>query len=753
MRSTRSESLLAAALAFLASVSCADRSPTSPSPTPDRPPPQARVVIGAPGAGAAADAREETGPLVPGAWLQLDAAMDHLPDGAPQPEITWTSSDRSVVRVSMTGFVEAVGPGEAEVIADALGDTSRVVVVVRHGGLIYRDRSSVTEFGGLLSLSTPEGAVPKLTHLAVDSLDAASLGASAVAGTAFRLGPAGLAFAHPAMLVVRYDPALLPPDTWAPRLRLMEVSGGSVLPLNASEADTAEHFVRAHVSGAGTYAIVPDVAVSRVDVSPAAVSVARGIAQTFEARPFAADGVVIPGRRARWASSNETVARIDEEGIVIAQAPGEATITATVDGRAGTAHLRVTTPGPLQLEAAMRDADPGTSFGISVYDGRWAPLDASTLHWESSAPEVVAITAPGLVTSVAAGFARITVTSADGVQGSVTVTVGGIPVEAVTLDLSVVRTLVGGKSCPRATAWNEVHNPIPGVPLSWSSSNEGVAIVAADGVVRAVGAGSAAITARVGGRSATMQLEVSPAPPVPAGATYSNEPAGLTPVSDNHWNEIGTECWQHADRAAASRIVEDATAPRSPGSVLEHPYPVGFPGGQEPSIEQFLFRPRLREAFVGTFVKFSEGWQGHSGGVNKLVNLVTADQGQRLWLVLRAVGERDDNNDLSDGPYVVDGVFCNDYGGLPGTNRSSEPVTVGEWHKLEWYVRTNTPGQSDGIVRWWVDGVLRGEYTGLGCVGNGLDWLEVAPTFGGVQNTKQHDDYLRFDQVYISGRP
>jgi len=55
-------------------------------------------------------------------------------------------------------------------------------------------------------------------------------------------------------------------------------------------------------------------------------------------------------------------------------------------------------------------------------------------------------------------------------------------------------------------------------------------------------------------------------------------------------------------------------------------------------------------------------------------------------------------------------------------------------------------------VRWWVDGVLRGEYLNLSCMGSGLQWAEIAPTFGGLGDTKQQNDYIRYDHVYISGR-
>ncbi|HKG95756.1 MAG TPA: hypothetical protein VKA84_27850 [Gemmatimonadaceae bacterium] len=239
-------------------------------------------------------------------------------------------------------------------------------------------------------------------------------------------------------------------------------------------------------------------------------------------------------------------------------------------------------------------------------------------------------------------------------------------------------------------------------------------------------------------------LECTGAPP------WRCQPAGLTALTDNGWTELAPSGWQHANRDAIARIVQDASAPFSPDAVLEQVYPSGYTGGGEPAIQEYDFAAPAREVFVGAWFKFSPGWQGHVSGINKIVNVMTDASYGRTWAVLRAVGERDTNNNLTDGPFFVDVAFCARYGAHPGTNRNATPVEVGRWHKLEWQIKGNTPGRSDGAVRWWVDGVLRGEYTGLDCVGSAMTWLEVAPTFGGLGDTKLRDDYVRFDHVYIA---
>jgi hypothetical protein len=51
------------------------------------------------------------------------------------------------------------------------------------------------------------------------------------------------------------------------------------------------------------------------------------------------------------------------------------------------------------------------------------------------------------------------------------------------------------------------------------------------------------------------------------------------------------------------------------------------------------------------------------------------------------------------------------FGNTPGRNY---PITGGNWYHLEFYLRTqSTLGARDGIIRWWVNGTLVGDYTNL----------------------------------------
>jgi hypothetical protein len=66
-------------------------------------------------------------------------------------------------------------------------------------------------------------------------------------------------------------------------------------------------------------------------------------------------------------------------------------------------------------------------------------------------------------------------------------------------------------------------------------------------------------------------------------------------------------------------------------------------------------------------------------------------------------------------PKENDGVTC--WGRHSGTGvvnyTGNAPITRGTWHRVEFWIKLNTPGQANGVQRMWVDGQLRGEWSGL----------------------------------------
>src|SRR5207302_8444517 len=93
----------------------------------------------------------------------------------------------------------------------------------------------------------------------------------------------------------------------------------------------------------GTSAItVTPVPVASVDVTPPSVSVQAGQTVQLTATPRDANGAPLSGRTVTWSSSNTAVAAVSNSGLVSGVTPGSITITATSEGKSGTAAITVT---------------------------------------------------------------------------------------------------------------------------------------------------------------------------------------------------------------------------------------------------------------------------------------------------------------------------------------------------------------------------------------------------------------------------
>lgn len=124
------------------------------------------------------------------------------------------------------------------------------------------------------------------------------------------------------------------------------------------------------------------------------------------------------------------------------------------------------------------------------------------IRWSTSDAGVAAVDQTGRVRATGAGRAVITA-AAGGFSGVCGVTVTAGAVRSLTLSHASL-TLTQG-SGRRLTA---VTDP-EGAPVSWQSSDPGVAAVSADGYVTAREAGSAVITASAGGREAVCPVTVT----------------------------------------------------------------------------------------------------------------------------------------------------------------------------------------------------------------------------------------------------
>src|SRR6266516_1475390 len=312
-------------------------------------------------------------------------------------------------------------------------------------------------------------------------------------------------------------------------VRATQTWGGLKLTLHATSYDwqfvpiAGQTFTDAGSTACHSKAALP---VASVTVSPSAATVPVGGTQQLTATPLDANGNPLSGRTITWTTSAPGVATVDANGLVSAVATGSATITATSEGKSGTAAITVSsTPvASVAVSPASATLIVGATQQLTAtpLDANGNPLSGRTISWTTSALGVATVDANGLVTGVATGSATITATS-EGKSGTSAITVQ-VPVASVSVSPTAATILVGGTQQLTATPLDADGNPLSGRTVTWVSSNTAVATVSASGLVTGVAPGSATITATSEGKSGTATITVNP-PPV---ATVTVSPASAS---------------------------------------------------------------------------------------------------------------------------------------------------------------------------------------------------------------------------------
>ena len=88
----------------------------------------------------------------------------------------------------------------------------------------------------------------------------------------------------------------------------------------------------------------PDVSVETVTVTPESATIAPDGTVQLQASTLGADGATLSGRDITWSSSDDGVATVSSDGVVTGIAIGSAIITATSEGKSGTATIEVEVP-------------------------------------------------------------------------------------------------------------------------------------------------------------------------------------------------------------------------------------------------------------------------------------------------------------------------------------------------------------------------------------------------------------------------
>jgi Bacterial Ig-like domain (group 2) len=365
-------------------------------------------------------------------------------------------------------------------------------------------------------------------------------------------------------------------------------------------------------------------------------------------------------------------------------------------------------------------------------------------QWASSAPNVATV-AGGMVTGVSVGTTQITA-SFGGMTGTAQVVVAATPPPLTGMNVSPSRVslAVGDHEALAATGHyaGGATGSLTG-QASWTSSAPGIASLSA-GVITGVSVGNATITATVGAFQDTVQVSVTP----------TNEPAGFTELTEHYFNTVkntdgaGSGLWHTSDPTPFT-IVQDTAALRSPPNVAQFTYPAGFQAGSAPGHVDFDLPPGYSQVYLSLYMKLSSNFEGQSSETNKVLYLWINDD-PAVFLSNQGSGTTTPliPTVRYQGAFDSRAYFRQNIG-MPLA------MTRGQWRRWEVLLSANTPGQRDGVIRFWIDGQKVGEYTDVYFrdTTNAWQYLYLQPIWGGIGGSVTATQYLWVDHLYVSAAP
>ncbi|HZS58647.1 MAG TPA: Ig-like domain-containing protein [Gemmatimonadaceae bacterium] len=375
---------------------------------------------------------------------------------------------------------------------------------------------------------------------------------------------------------------------------------GLVTPTGANDSGTVTITARSGGKAANATVTITQDPVATVTLAPSSSSIAATQTQQLTATLKDAGGTVLTGRTITWSSSNTSVATVSASGLVSPTGlndTGTVTITATSGTAMGTATVTITADPVTSVTVAPPSSSISATqtqqLTATLKDAGGTVLTGRAVTWSSSNTGVATVSPSGLVSPTGvndSGTVTITATSGTA-SGTATVAITADPVASVTVAPPTSTITTSQTQQLGATLKDAGGTVLTGRPVTWSSSNPGIATVSNTGLVQPVGAvndtGTITITATSGTASGTATVDVtnvlatavsvnppgatifatSPSNQIQLGATTT--PAGLGVTWSNGGSSVATVDGNGlvtATGTAAGPVTITATSANSPAS-------------------------------------------------------------------------------------------------------------------------------------------------------------------------------------------
>lgn len=359
----------------------------------------------------------------------------------------------------------------------------------------------------------------------------------------------------------------------------LDEGGGSIVPVGPTDADGMGRATWRLGQTAGTYAATARVSgvppltfhatalpgpLTRVAVQPRSF-ILDAFGDTVRLAVFAADafGNAVVPEQVAWRSLDPSVATVDEAGLVQAVSNGESRIVAQAAAAADTVTVRVeqrvATLGITPRTDTLRAIGDTLQLQLDPRDRNGHPVEELEVRWSSLDDEVVEVDGEGRVVARGAGTGRVTASSGSAADTVVVVVQQEVAALEVVPDL--INLVVGDAFRFTARALDVRGAEVPGVSVTWRSSDPPVATVNEAGLARALSPGVSIISAESGGLTGTATLNV-----VLEGATITAiepdtlVPGGIATIHGTNFAPVPERNVVHVDGVRAA--VQTANASR-----------------------------------------------------------------------------------------------------------------------------------------------------------------------------------------------
>lgn len=281
-------------------------------------------------------------------------------------------------------------------------------------------------------------------------------------------------------------------------------------------------------------ACTQEVSVTEISIEPGELQLAVGESAALVLTDSPEDAVP---ENAVWQSSDASVAAVNGEGAVTAVSVGNASVRVTCGTLSAVCEVTVSDS---EVESVVLDRHEASVFvgeelqlNVTVI-----PDDGRVVSWTSSDESVAEVDIFGLVKTLSVGSAVISA-ECGGVAASCNLAVTPITSTSVTVDPSELTLGVGEQRSLSATVYPENATD---KSVVWDSSDESVVVVDGSGIVTAVAAGAAVVSARNGDNTGICEVTVENVRDMQIGDYYFSDGTvsgileeGKTPIGVVFW--------------------------------------------------------------------------------------------------------------------------------------------------------------------------------------------------------------------------